>query len=252
QNDAIPTCVCEKSLEDKVEKECLKCAQNLGGIVAPSSGVLAGISEGAISAWQTTKIAAATQEAIAKGALVGEAARIPAGVDAVIDGLNALKIEELGIVSWKPYFSEGYCIKVKELATVILKKRDMICGTSSTLGEDTCKQINISIGTMQANGQPAAPGPGPIETVLNGIVEGAEKTAETEAAKVTSTTTTNIITEKTGEINATCAACHSTIIASIVAIVVIVLIMVIMYLILRYRRKKKMKKKLQYIKLLEE
>ncbi|CDO62033.1 rifin, partial [Plasmodium reichenowi] len=47
QSDAIPTCVCEKSLADKVEKGCLRCTQNLGGIVAPSSGVLAGIGEAA-------------------------------------------------------------------------------------------------------------------------------------------------------------------------------------------------------------
>ncbi|ETW32268.1 hypothetical protein PFFCH_00318 [Plasmodium falciparum FCH/4] len=26
----IPTCVCEKSMVDKMEKNCMKCAQNLG------------------------------------------------------------------------------------------------------------------------------------------------------------------------------------------------------------------------------
>ncbi|EUR82665.1 hypothetical protein PFBG_00010 [Plasmodium falciparum 7G8] len=39
--DDIPTCVCEKSLADKVEKACLRCAQNLGG-VAPGWGLLSG------------------------------------------------------------------------------------------------------------------------------------------------------------------------------------------------------------------
>ncbi|EWC77322.1 surface antigen [Plasmodium falciparum UGT5.1] len=39
--DDIPTCICEKSLEDKMEKGCLRCAQNLGG-VAPGWGLLSG------------------------------------------------------------------------------------------------------------------------------------------------------------------------------------------------------------------
>ncbi|ETW19343.1 hypothetical protein PFFVO_01918 [Plasmodium falciparum Vietnam Oak-Knoll (FVO)] len=37
----IPTCVCEKSLPDKVEKSCLKCGKNLGGFV-PGLGLIGG------------------------------------------------------------------------------------------------------------------------------------------------------------------------------------------------------------------
>ncbi|ETW57610.1 hypothetical protein PFUGPA_00518 [Plasmodium falciparum Palo Alto/Uganda] len=36
QSDAIPTCVCEKSLAYKLEKTCLKCAGILGDGVAPT------------------------------------------------------------------------------------------------------------------------------------------------------------------------------------------------------------------------
>ncbi|ETW39349.1 hypothetical protein PFNF135_06272 [Plasmodium falciparum NF135/5.C10] len=33
QSDAIPTCICEKSVTDKFEKTCLKCGNNMGGLV---------------------------------------------------------------------------------------------------------------------------------------------------------------------------------------------------------------------------
>ncbi|ETW57364.1 hypothetical protein PFUGPA_00644 [Plasmodium falciparum Palo Alto/Uganda] len=41
QNDAIPTCVCEKSLADKVEKNCMKCGGILGTAV-PELGAIGG------------------------------------------------------------------------------------------------------------------------------------------------------------------------------------------------------------------
>ncbi|EUR72620.1 hypothetical protein PFBG_02329 [Plasmodium falciparum 7G8] len=83
--DDIPTCICEKSLEDKMEKECLKCAQNLGGIVAPSTGVLGEIAALAVNAWKTEAIKAA-KAAAAKAA---SDAATQAGIEAV-----SLKIEQ--------------------------------------------------------------------------------------------------------------------------------------------------------------
>ncbi|SPJ09517.1 rifin PIR protein,putative [Plasmodium sp. DRC-Itaito] len=41
QSDAIPTCVCEKSVADKMEKGCLRCVRNLGGFI-PSLGMIGG------------------------------------------------------------------------------------------------------------------------------------------------------------------------------------------------------------------
>ncbi|ETW33052.1 hypothetical protein PFTANZ_06230, partial [Plasmodium falciparum Tanzania (2000708)] len=78
QNDAIPTCICERSMADKMEKTCLKCTQNLGGIVAPSLGVLGGIAEGALYAWKPTALKAAIEAAIAKSAAEISAAGIQA------------------------------------------------------------------------------------------------------------------------------------------------------------------------------
>ncbi|CDO61654.1 rifin [Plasmodium reichenowi] len=253
QSDAIPSCVCEKSIADKLEKGCLRCTQTFGGIVAPSSGVLAGIGEAAISVLKPAALEAAAKYAAAKGAAEGLAAGIQAGKNAVIGGLHThFFIKELGINSLDSYFAEGYCIKVKELATVILGRRNALCSASSSLGHEACDRISIGIGTMTKSDPQPPPGIEPIVQRLNGLSVKAKGTADFEAAKVTSTTTTNIITEKTGVINTVYGSWETTIIASVVAIVVIVLIMVIIYLILRYRRKKKMKKKLQYIKLLEE
>ncbi|KNG75837.1 rifin [Plasmodium falciparum IGH-CR14] len=252
QSDAIPTCVCEKSLEDKMEKGCLKCAQNLGGIVAPSSGVLAGIAEGALYAWKPTALKVAIASALEEGATKIAAAGIEAGKKVVFGGLDALNIAELKIAPWETYFAEGYSINVKELATVMFNQRNAVCYLGSSLGEDTCKRISISIGTMLPNGKRAAPGTSPIEAVLNGIVKGTKGAADAAAKSARETVTTGITEKETGVINTLFLSKQTAIIASIIAIVVIILIMVIIYLILRYRRKNKMKKKLQYIKLLEE
>ncbi|ETW52317.1 hypothetical protein PFUGPA_05930 [Plasmodium falciparum Palo Alto/Uganda] len=252
-SDAIPTCICKTSMADKVEKTCLKCTQNLGGIVAPSSGVLAGIAEGALYAWKPNALQTAIEAALKAAAddiLVGG---IEAGKKVVIGGLDVLEIEKLGIGSWEPYFTEGYCINVKSLASIIYEKRQTLCGaTKSTLDKATCEQIGISIGTMQHDGTYGAPGTTPIETVLNGIVEGTKEAADVAAEAARESATNAIKVQETRLLEAGFNSSISSINASIIAIVVIILIMVIIYFILRYRRKKKLKKKLQYIKLLEE
>ncbi|MBZ2160255.1 hypothetical protein K1I93_09365, partial [Streptococcus australis] len=85
--DDIPTCICEKSMVDKMEKNCMKCTQNLGGIVAPSSGVLAGIAEGALIVWKPGALDAAIAAAAKAGAAKGAAAGAQAGIKAVMDVL---------------------------------------------------------------------------------------------------------------------------------------------------------------------
>ncbi|SPJ10083.1 rifin PIR protein,putative [Plasmodium sp. DRC-Itaito] len=252
QSDAIPTCICEKSIADKVEKGCLRCAQNLGGIVAPSTGVLGEIAALAVYGWKTTEIAAATKAAIVKGATKGLAAGIEAGKEAVFRSLKFLRIEELGVGSWEPYITEGYYINVENLATVILNKRQEMCGLSNILDEATCEQIACRIGTSPNIVPKPPPGKEPIIKVLNEINRKAALSADFEASQVTTSETALLKAKNIAEVEAAITPYYTPIIASIVAIVVIILIMVIIYLILRYRRKKKMKKKLQYIKLLEE
>ncbi|CDO61553.1 rifin [Plasmodium reichenowi] len=250
QSDAIPTCVCEKSVADKVEKGCLRCTQNLGGIVAPSSGVLAGIAEAALSVWKPAALKAAARYAMKEGAAQGLASGIQAGKEAVIGAFKLLDIEKLSIGPLDSFFTEGYYINITKLTDVIFKQRSAMCGVGeSTLGEAMCTKINTNLGTI---GPYALPDQYAIPKVLKGIVGGAQKTADYVTETTTESVTAELTTKNTNLINTICGTWDTAITASIIAIVVIVLIMVIIYLILRYRRKKKMKKKLQYIKLLEE
>ncbi|EUR73597.1 hypothetical protein PFBG_01947, partial [Plasmodium falciparum 7G8] len=64
-SDAIPTCICEKSVTDKFEKTCLKCGNNMGGLV-PGMGLIGG-----------TAVYAAAVKAATK-----------AGMDAALEGLK--------------------------------------------------------------------------------------------------------------------------------------------------------------------
>ncbi|ETW57200.1 hypothetical protein PFUGPA_00687 [Plasmodium falciparum Palo Alto/Uganda] len=231
--DDIPTCVCEKSIADKVEKGCLKCTQNFGGIVAPSSGVLAGIVEGALSVWKPAAIIAA-KDAAAKAA---SDAAIEAGIKAVI-----LKIEQF----LKPFTKKEGLVNF----TSVVNKSNFKCPTAlfqnaKELLRDSCIPNKETKSTsVFCNSVIKYRGESTFETFAQAgatayDAEFGTKSVELEAANV-------------GAVEATYASYQTAIIASIVAIVVIVLIMVIIYKILRYRRKKKMKKKLQYIKLLEE
>ncbi|KOB84855.1 hypothetical protein PFDG_00176 [Plasmodium falciparum Dd2] len=217
-SDAIPTCICEKSLADKVEKGCLRCGSVLGGGVMPGFGAIGGTALYALNQLKPTAIAAATKYALAEGAAKG-------------------------------------AVAVTNLSSSILLKYNSTCmslDTSITVPAACSKfQIKLGIHLSETNtyGTPAYTA---IPNGLKGILGEATQGAEAKAAQVSSATSSKIITEQKGVINTIYMSNQTAVIASIIAIVVIVLIMVIIYLILRYRRKKKMKKKLQYIKLLEE
>ncbi|SOV84031.1 PIR protein [Plasmodium reichenowi] len=231
QNDAIPSCFCEKSLADKVEKGCLRCAQNLGGIVVPSSGVLTGIAEGALIVWKPTALDAA------KAAAVTEATDL-----ATQEGMKAVSAE------LKQLF-ESFSVKERLFDfTKIVNGSNFKCPTAlhKSAMELATKSCNFG-------------GPGSTPSFCNTIKNG-ENFAFKDFANVGATTydktletqTTTLTDTKVGAVEATYGSCQTAITASIIAIVIIILVMVIIYKILRYRRKKKMKKKLQYIKLLEE
>ncbi|ETW60555.1 hypothetical protein PFMC_03568 [Plasmodium falciparum CAMP/Malaysia] len=256
QNDAIPTCVCEKSLEDKMEKECLKCAQNLGGIVAPSTGVLGEIAALAVNAWKTEAIVAATQEAIAEGAAQGAIAGKAAGMYVVTGVLRTRGIEQYCPDIFKSIQKIESFTDLKNFVGAIINKHGEICSMSASgvsANEDTCKAFDIILGIKNAKGEQIGP---PARQFITRMLEDVTKKAELTADDVTKTISEKVtkaaIETSTGAIDAASTHLYTTIAYSILAILIIVLIMVIIYLILRYRRKKKMKKKLQYIKLLEE
>ncbi|CDO61540.1 rifin [Plasmodium reichenowi] len=229
--DDIATCICEKSIADKVEKGCLQCTQNLGGIVAPSSGVLLGIAEGALYAWKPAAITAA------KAAALTEAKDLAtkAGIDAVVTVINRMShtysqqeiARFISIVNKSTYDNAA-----RLFATV---KKVFGKGCTPDGGGKTSDFCRYMVCFSDENTFKFYVKPG-IDAYN---VEFALQKEALEATKV-------------GAVNTGFEISISSINAAIIAIVVIILIMIIIYLILRYRRKKKMKKKLQYIKLLEE
>ncbi|EWC76153.1 surface antigen, partial [Plasmodium falciparum UGT5.1] len=230
QNDAIPTCVCEKSLADKVEKTCLKCGSILGAAM-PELGSVGGSLLYALNTWQTGALLAAEKAAIAKATDLAT----QAGVKAVVSEINKLLAT----------FSKEQ--KIFDLK-LIVNKSNFSCGSSLF---QNAKKLASESCVRQSNGSDTSF----CSTIFNG-----EKTTFPPFAKAGTTAYDAKLASETPVLQARYTAAVKTayggyqtaIIASIAAVVVIVLIMVVIYLILRYRRKKKMKKKLQYIKLLEE
>ncbi|CAC9696400.1 rifin PIR protein,putative [Plasmodium sp. DRC-Itaito] len=252
QSDAIPTCVCEKSIADKVEKGCLRCGGVLGGGVAPGVGLLGGIGQVALSAWKPTAIADAIAEAIKLNADRILAAAIKAGAEAgknsVIAGIENLGVSSLGDKTLKTFFTAKNYTDVPRITGYIYSEFNKTCLNPESGHNLLCFLVNNA----------ASSGRKPVSAmnVIAANVNKAVTQAEGVAAKATEATRESAInairTEQTALIEGGFNSTTTSIYVSIIAIVVIVLIMIIIYLILRYRRKKKMKKKLQYIKLLEE
>ncbi|KOB63809.1 hypothetical protein PFHG_04667 [Plasmodium falciparum HB3] len=232
QNDAIPTCVCEKSIADKMEKECLRCAQNLGGIVAPSSGVLGGIGEAAISLLKPAAITAAEKAAVTEATALATQA-----------GINAVRFEIQGLSNIYS-LDEGFVDLSSIVSKLTYNNRDALIQSAKNVIGNACNVPGTNRTTIFCNSVVDYG----AKNTFDPIVE-AGRTAYNETLPLQKAL---LEKAKVGAVNATYGGFQTAIIASIVAIVVIVLIMIIIYLILRYRRKKKMKKKLQYIKLLEE
>ncbi|ETW42932.1 hypothetical protein PFNF135_02826 [Plasmodium falciparum NF135/5.C10] len=214
QNDAIPTCICEKSIADKVEKGCLKCGGILGGGIAPGWGLVSGLG---YVGWTNY----VTQTALQKG--------IEAGVKAGIEELKGFPgLCQLIKVSQIQSFINpaNYDIGMTYI-TFVEKVNTTKCVGNAVNTEPFCNYVSRSR-EIALSDRPAV------------IAKDAAYMAKITEREVLDAATPGLTTYS------------NAITASVVAILVIVLVMIIIYLILRYLRKKKMKKKLQYIKLLEE
>ncbi|ETW46118.1 hypothetical protein PFMALIP_05815 [Plasmodium falciparum MaliPS096_E11] len=217
QSDAIPTCICEKSLAEKAEKGCLRCAQNLGG-VAPMIGLTGSV---AVYQWKTGAMAAAAQKGIKAGiATAIDVLKKNLGLETLY-GYPVQKIITAKTFDKPMFFVEG----------VMMKYNSIEC-TLETTGENSVLCFYKDIPRIN-----------PVIAVTQNARTVAIKAGE-ECAKITAE---EILSAETASIKLYTAIAYS-----VTAVLVIVLVMVIIYLILRYRRKKKMKKKLQYIKLLKE
>ncbi|SOV83919.1 rifin PIR protein, putative [Plasmodium reichenowi] len=251
--DDIPTCICEKSLADKVEKGCLRCTQNLGGIVAPSTGVLAGIGEAAISVLKPAALKAAAKYAMKEGAIKGAIAGKDAGMNVISRVLTNKGIAEYCPEIYQSIQKIESFTELNSFADAIVAKKVQICALGGTGDGAKCIDFGVRLGVSLPSGGPTGePERSAIPKMIGFISKKAETTAGEVAKDTSRSVAADLTVEKTNLINTIYGSWETTIIAAVVAIVVIVLIMVIIYKILRYRRKKKMKKKLQYIKLLEE
>ncbi|SOV75769.1 rifin PIR protein, putative [Plasmodium reichenowi] len=252
QSDAIPTCVCEKSVADKMEKGCLRCAGVLGGGVMPAFGTIGGTALYALSQLKPYALFTAAKYAMFKGAAKGIAAGKSAGMDVVIGVLK-----DRGIAEYCPQIFEQIqkiekFFELKNFAGAIIKRHGEICSMTTSGDNPLCIPFEIKLGTRLPDKSYSTPVRQLVPKMLDRVVYKAEQAAATKTTEVSSTTYTNIMTKQTALIEGGFNSTTTSIYVSIIAIVVIVLIMIIIYLILRRRRKKKMKKKLQYIKLLEE
>ncbi|SOV80434.1 rifin PIR protein, putative [Plasmodium reichenowi] len=245
----IPTCICEKSVADKVEKGCLRCGGILGAAM-PELGSIGGSLLYALYAWKPVALKVATQYAIDKGLAFGKVYGDMKGMQIVIHYLKDFYVKDLFPGIYQSILKINHYTEVRSFASAIVTQHKATCNLNTASA--TCELFSSKFGMSTVNGVRGTPAVNAVPKVLNGIVEGAEKTAQA-VADAESTRITAVITKKqTGLIEGGFNSTITSIYAAIIAIVVIVLIMVIIYLILRYRRKKKMKKKLQYIKLLEE
>ncbi|KNG74415.1 rifin [Plasmodium falciparum IGH-CR14] len=239
----IPTCVCEKSVADKVENTCLKCGGLLGGGVAPSLGLLGEIGGLVINNWKNTPFFKAfVAFAQKKG--------IAAGVDKVIElvnsrfGVSTLADNALGsIFNAKNYADEAL------ITQSVYSEFESTCLTSASENDSLLCFYGSKSGFVPGTSVSARD---VIGTTVKEIVKKSTNAA-TQAADTAATETTNgLIEAEISKITSAGANLYNAIVYSVTAILIIVLVMVIIYLILSYRRKKKIKKKLQYIKLLKE
>ncbi|EWC75617.1 surface antigen, partial [Plasmodium falciparum UGT5.1] len=231
QNDAIPTCICEKSMADIVEKTCLKCTQNLGGIVAPSSGVLLGIAEGALYAWKDAAIIAAKAAAVTEGAAKGLAAGAEVGKDAVILGLNSefglstQAVQKIALVingtNYKDvsfiYQAVYTTFQRSCFPTAHVSGDVSVRFTAATTDQAFCRTVN-ALGFARGNVFDPSLLQGSIQKAVKKIVTEATTVASKTGEKATEKLTVAAIQSKTAAVDATYMGYQTPIIASVVAI----------------------------------
>ncbi|KOB85345.1 hypothetical protein PFDG_00589 [Plasmodium falciparum Dd2] len=230
-SDAIPTCICEKSLADKVEKGCLRCGSVFGGGVAPSVGILGGIGEAAISAWKPVAIETTIEKALelnaATIASAAQAAGIEAGKKAVIAGLKLSHINILVPDICDKISSANHYNHVKSFAQIIINNFNDTCTSldKSITVPATCTNVRAGIGIYPNKLGISPPASDRVPKVLEFLARKGKITAEAAEADE-STRITALITERqTDLIEAVNTSYTSTITASIVAVFVIVLVM---------------------------
>ncbi|SOS81682.1 PIR protein, putative [Plasmodium sp.] len=243
ETNDIPTCVCEKALADKVEKTCLRCEKNLGGIV-PGLGLLGGAALYSIKVWKPVAIKAAIAAAAKSAAVEGTKDGIDYGMKYIISELKRrLFINSINSSTLEKAITAEMLNNHTLIIESVNTHYKMFCGISGYgKGEAFCDVV----------GEEYSVAKGIIDKTIKNIVGDAKRGADVITTQVTADTFVKLKEAETAAIEASSVTYNIAITASVVAILIIVLVMVIIYLILRHRRKKKLKKKLEYIKLLNQ
>nr|SPJ13393.1 rifin PIR protein, putative [Plasmodium sp. DRC-Itaito] len=214
----------EKSLEQKIEKGCLKCGCALGGVAA-SVGVFGGL--GVYGSEMAASAVAAKAGGIKKGIEVGldkfiEVVKqvLTSGQQDKIPAITELQTLTKGISGDNLTFYDIFqCINNNINGKLGAKIDSDFSYAVNTIARNTRTEFN---GTYNV----------PVEAVASAVEEGkADAIIATHAEYI---------------------HLYSAIGYSFLAILIIALVMIIIYLVLRYRRKKKMKEKAEYTKLLKE
>ncbi|CDO61557.1 rifin [Plasmodium reichenowi] len=241
-----------KSLEEKIEKGCLRCGCGLGGVAA-SVGLFGGLG---MYGWKSSATTAAIEGVKQASIEAGEAARIPAAIDAVIEGIkNEFGVSILDAKELVSYITPNTYPNVSLISEKVYFQYQSKCIPLSS-GVDLSNPICISVAQKSEAAKEipemlqgkAVSHMKVINKTVENIVLESEHVAETAAKRATA----EAIKASTDAVESTYASCQTAIIASVVAIIIIALVMIIIYLVLRYRRKKKMNKKAQYTKLLNQ
>ncbi|SOV83751.1 PIR protein [Plasmodium reichenowi] len=250
--DDIPTCVCEKSVADKVEKTCLRCGSVLGGGVLPGFGAIGGSALYALSVLKPAAITAAEKAAKAAAIAAGKAAGDAYHKSLVIEALEMIGLKTVCPNTFDSILKVRNYTEFTKFSGEFFAEYKQICEGSYISGAN-CSTFNEIFVVVNPDTSKLIDDPiNAISSTINSFVRINQGAADAKSANVAAAKTTKFTTENIAAVESTYTSCQTAIIASVIAIVVIVLVMVIIYKILRYRRKKKMKKKMQYIKLLEE
>ncbi|ETW51955.1 hypothetical protein PFUGPA_06040, partial [Plasmodium falciparum Palo Alto/Uganda] len=186
QSDSIPTCICEKSLADKVEKNCLRCGYGLG-TVAPTVGLIGSV---AVHVWKPKALEAAIAAALKAGATeistAGIEAGEAAGMEFVIKALKHFGVENFFPGICDTISSTGHYANITNFVDLIYSQYGKTCiWKTSAINPTACYTIETKLSIR--TGGSAIQGPPPqhaIRELLNGLAEEATEAAKAaEAAK---------------------------------------------------------------------
>ncbi|SOV75748.1 rifin PIR protein, putative [Plasmodium reichenowi] len=210
----------EKSLEEKVEKGCLRCGCALGGGVLPVWCLVSGL-------WYATWSQYVTQKALSAG--------IYAGIAKAIDGVKTkFLLDTLGDKPLAAVITSETYNKPMFLFQKIYGEYNTMCVNGTLCSNSFFNSIKQK--STYNTGHVVQTIKESVSEVATQVVDAAKNA---EKAAITAE-------------NATSTQLYSAIGYSVLAILIIVLVMIIIYLVLRYRRKKKMNKKAQYTQLLNQ